>query len=250
MDTATAPASPAQRPTDDAPALLLKLAAGAALVALGARRRGVVGTAAGIAGAGVLAAVLAPRAARRAYRAGIAQRAINVKSEIIVPRPRSAVFSFFRNFENIPLLGGMVQSVEDFDDGRSHWRAAGHGAAIEWDVIVSKYVPPNVIAWESTAGAPVESTGTLRFDAIDDATTRVRIWLHYQPRTEAALRVFRGELAHRPERRVRAAIRRIDDAMERALQPDVHHRGPRFPLPDQPVSELIPPPADSPPSQP
>ena len=250
METATTPAAPASRRTDEAPALLLKLAAGAALIALGTRRHGVVGTAAGITGAGILAAVLAPRAARRGYGAGAARRAINVRSEIIVPRPRSAVFAFFRNFENIPLLGGMIQSVDDFDDGRSHWRAAGHGASIEWDVIVTKYVPPNVIAWESTAGAPVESTGTLRFDAIDDATTRVRIWLHYQPRTEEALRVFRGELAHRPERRVRAAIRRIDDAMERALQPDVHHRAPRFPLPDEPVSEFIPPPADLPPSQP
>lgn len=208
------------------------MALAGALIAYGMRRRGLAGLASGIAGAGLLASIVAPRLAPRMRAAASGTRPIDVQGSVTIERPVGEVFAFFRNFEHFPLLGGMLDSVDDFDDGRSRWRiVARDGAVLEWDVIVTKYVPKRVIAWESTAGAPVESSGVARFQAVGDGATCVDVVVHYLPRTAAAARVLRP-LASRPERRVRAAIGRIEDAMRLAEQPGFYDRQPLHPLPD------------------
>ena len=208
-----------------------------ALIAYGMRRRGLVGFAAGLAGAGLLASIVAPRLAPRVRRAASGLRPIDVEGSIIVERPSAEVFAFFRNFEHFPLLGGMLHSVDDFDDGRSRWRVLGRdGAVLEWDVIVTKYVPKRVIAWESTGRGPVESSGVVRFHAMDDSTTCLDVSVHYLPRTAEAARILRP-VASRPERRVRAAIGRIEEAMQRAEQPGFYDREPLHPLPDHSTTD-------------
>ncbi|MBA3889659.1 MAG: SRPBCC family protein [Gemmatimonadaceae bacterium] len=208
------------------------MALAGAMIAYGARRRGLGGMAVGIAGAGLLASIVAPRLTPRVRRVADAARPIDVEGSIIVERPVGEVFAFFRNFEHFPLLGGMLHSVEDFDDGRSRWRVLGrNGVLLEWDVIVTKYVPKRVIAWESTGRGPVESSGTARFHAVDDHATRVDVSVHYFPRTVEAARALRP-LISRLERRVRAAIGRIEEAMHRAGQPGFYDRIPSHPLPD------------------
>lgn len=208
------------------------MALAGALIAYGMRRRGLAGFTSGIAGAGLLASIVAPRLAPRVRAAASAARPIDVEGSIVVHRPPAEVFAFFRNFEHFPLLGGMLHSVDDFDDGRSRWRVVGRdGSVLEWDVIVTKYVPKRVIAWESAGRGPVESSGVVRFHAIDDGATCLEVSVHYLPRTAEAARILRP-VASRPERRVRAAITRIEEAMQRAEQPGFYDRVPLHPLPD------------------
>lgn len=208
------------------------MALAGAMIAYGMRRRGLAGMASGIAGAGLLASILAPRFAPRVRQAASGSRPIDVRGTITLGRPVGEVFAFFRNFEHFPLLGGMLHSVDDFDDGRSRWRVLGRdGSVLEWNVIVTKYVPKRVIAWESTAGGPVESSGVVRFHAVDDDSTCLDVSVHYLPRTAEAARILRP-FASRPERRVRAAIGRIEEAMYRAEQPGFYDRAPLHPLPD------------------
>lgn len=208
------------------------MALAGALIAYGMRRRGLAGMASGIAGAGLLASIVAPRLAPRVTHAASGARPVDVQGSITIQRPVGEVFAFFRNFEHFPLLGGMLHSVVDYDDGRSRWRVLGRdGAVLEWNVIVTKYVPKRVIAWESTAGAPVESSGVVRFHSVDDGATCLDVSVHYLPRTVEAARILRP-LASRPERRVRAAIGRIEEAMQRAEQPGFYDRAPLHPLPD------------------
>jgi uncharacterized membrane protein len=217
---------------DGADRMIGGMALAGALIAYGMRRRGLAGMASGIAGAGLLASLVAPRLAPRVRQAASSPRAIDVQGSVTVERPVGEVFAFFRNFEHFPLLGGMLHSIVDYDDGRSRWRILGRdGSVLEWDVIVTKYVPNRVIAWESAAGAPVESSGVVRFHAVDDGATCLDLAVHYLPRTTEAARVLRP-LASRPERRVRAAIDRIEEAMQRAEQPGFYDRAPLHPLPD------------------
>lgn len=226
----------------DRPSALVGLALGGALVAYGMRRRSVLGLAAGVVGAGVLAATLAPRLAPHVAIGLAGPRSIDVDIDVVVNRPRAAVFNFFRNFENLPLLGGILHSVDDYDDGRSRWRIMSGGTLVEWDVLVAKYLPPRVIGWESVPGAPVESSGTVRFDAIDESTTRVCVSVHYIPRSDVAARAFAPLRARRPERRVRAAFGRVESAMARAAAPDVRRREPLYPLPEVPPAGTSAPP--------
>lgn len=228
-----APLEPPAAPEDaSAGSIVAGMALAGALVGYGMRRRGVFGLAAGAAGAGLLASIVAPRLAPHITRATGAYRPVDVERSFVVHRHVADVFAFFRNFEHFPLLGGVLHGVDDFDDGRSRWRIRGRqGAIVEWDVIVTKYVPQRVIAWESIGNGPVESAGTVRFRALGEAETQVDVNVHYLPRTELAAQALRP-LISRPERRVRAAIGRVEAAMSRAEQPGFYDRVPSHPLPD------------------
>lgn len=235
----SASAPPDLDSSGDEETLLLGTVIASVLIAFGLSRRNALSTAAGIAGAGVLAALVAPRVASRATASASPRRPVSVTTELVVHRPRAAVFDFFRNFENFPLLGGIVDGIEDFDDGRSRWRVRGRGGTIEWDVIVTRYVPPRVIGWESIAGSPVESSGMVRLEALGDTATRVSLTVDYRPISEEAIRAF--QRIPRPARIVKNATARVDAAMERSLEPDVHHRAPKYPLPDAPQATALSP---------
>lgn len=222
--------------TDTTNEVLVGMALSGALLAYGMRRRGFVGFTAGMVGAGLLTSLLIPRVTPRFTGTARTHRPIDVSRSFEVGRPAAEVFAFLRNFEHFPLIGGVLHSVEDFDDGRSRWRvAARNGALIEWDVIITKYVPPRVIAWESVPGSAVESSGTIRFAPAGEDATRVDVTLHYLPRTTAAAQAFRPLVSRGPERRVRAAISRIEAAMQRAEQPGFYDRQPMHPLPELPT---------------
>lgn len=221
----------------DQPSTLLGVALGAALIAFGRGRRTPVGMAAGIAGAGVLAAVLVPHLTPRVGAPFVTGRPIDVTADFTVNWPVSSVFDFFRNFENFPLLGGVLHSVDDYDDGRSRWRVMGRGGLVEWDVLVTRYLRPQVIGWESVPDAPVESSGIVRFDAVDADTTRIRLTLHYLPLTPAAVRAFYPLRIRRPERRVRAAIGRVEDTINRLASTVEPVRESQFPLPGAPAPD-------------
>jgi len=148
----------------------------------GSRRRGAVGTLAGLAGAGIVARALAPVAAALLRRAGLARQAVNLHATLVVDRPVREMFALCSNFENFPRVVGALRDVTDFDDGRSRWAIAKEsGELLEWDAIVTKYVPSQVIAWESVPNASVESAGVVRFAPEGPNRTRLDLTLRYRP---------------------------------------------------------------------
>src|SRR3712207_7693070 len=57
--------------------------------------------------------------------------------------PRSTLFPYTTLFRSA------LRDVTDFDDGRSRWAITNaSGELLEWDVIVTKYVPSQVIRSE------------------------------------------------------------------------------------------------------
>ncbi|MFN2567846.1 MAG: SRPBCC family protein [Gemmatimonadaceae bacterium] len=160
----------------------LGAAIGGTLVFYGSRRRGAVGTLAGLAGAGIVARAIAPVAAALLRHAGLARQAVNVHTTLVVDRPVREMFALCSNFENFPRLVAGLRDVTDFDDGRSHWAIANaSGELLEWDVIVTKYVPSQVIAWESVPNSPVESAGMVRFAPEGPNRTRLDLTVRYRP---------------------------------------------------------------------
>lgn len=107
---------------------------------------------------------------------------------VVVERPINDVFEFCRDFENFPQIVDVLLSVEDSQDGRSHWAVRSPtGHTVEWDASVTKYVPNSVIAWESVPGSVVQATGLMRFAPLSPTDTRVDIALTYRPvRTDFA----------------------------------------------------------------
>src|SRR5262249_20602187 len=128
------------------------------------------------AGLALIAYAAGPLIDRAVRAAGARRRRIAFRSSFEVDRPLPAVFALFKDFENLPRVIGTVHSVVDYQDGRSHW--VGYtpaGRQIEWDVVVTKYVPNTVIGWESTPSGPVDVRAQLRFSPVSATRTRVDI---------------------------------------------------------------------------
>lgn len=198
----------------------LGAAIGGGLVLYGSRRRGALGTLAGVAGAGIVANAIAPVVASLLRSAGLARQTVNLHTTIVVDRPVREMFALCSNFENFPRVVGALREVTDFDDGRSRWAIAkASGELIEWDVIVTKYVPGQVIAWESVPNAPVQSTGVVRFAPEGPSRTRLDLTLRYRPTFTSLGDAVRALV--RPPRApaVRAAMARASDQLHQLTPP-------------------------------
>jgi Predicted integral membrane protein len=86
-----------------------------------------------------------------------------VRMSFTIAQPVERVFAFCSDFENFPLLVGALREVRDYGDGRSHWcGSTPSGRSVEWDTIVTKYVPNSVVGWQSVGRSSVKSSGVIR----------------------------------------------------------------------------------------
>jgi uncharacterized membrane protein len=169
----------------------------------------------GLAGAGIVARSLAPVVSALLRKAGLARQAVNLHTTIVVDRPVREMFALCSNFENFPRVVGALRGITDFDDGRSRWAIAkASGELLEWDVIVTKYVPGQVIAWESVANAPVESTGVVRFAPEGPERTRLDITLRYRPSYTSVGDAVRAIVGPPRGPAVRAAMAKASDQLQ------------------------------------
>jgi uncharacterized membrane protein len=145
---------------------------------------------------------------------GAARRSVSVRTSLIIKRPVADVFGFFRDFTNFPALVGGLSSVEDFDDGRSRWKVQTFaGRTLEWDTVLTKFVPNQVIGWQSTPGGDVESSGVVRFEALGADETKIDIELRYRPlRTDVVEALY--ALHESRQENVETDLMRIGDYIE------------------------------------
>jgi uncharacterized membrane protein len=129
-----------------------------------------------------------------------------------VALPVREVFAFFRNFENFRSVFTDVESVVDFDDGRSQWTVRTRGELLTWDAVVTKWVPNTVIAWRHVESSPVLSTGLIRFAPAvqnDVEGTCVEFALCYRPGTQGFRDTVEGLVSPRPPARVARDLDRL-----------------------------------------
>jgi uncharacterized membrane protein len=159
---------------------------GALLLRASRRRHGAFSALLELTGLALTARGVAGPLRRALIRLGAHRRSIHLGMTLTVHRPVNEVFSFCRDFENFPRLIGGLHRVIDYEDGRSHWEVlAPSGEVVEWDAVVTKYVPNSVIAWESVAGSPVRSSGLVRFAPVHEGHggTRLDVTIEYEPCT-------------------------------------------------------------------
>lgn len=185
------------------------------MVLLANRRRGALGTVVGLAGAGIVAHALAPVVGSLLRSAGLARQTVSLHTTVVVDRPVREMFALCSNFENFPRVVGALRGVTDFDDGRSRWAIAkASGEILEWDVLVTKYVPGQVIAWESVPNAPVQSNGVVRFAPEGPDRTRLDVTLRYRPSYTSLGDALRAIVGPSRGPAVRAAMARASDQLQ------------------------------------
>ena len=202
--------------------------AGAALVALGLRRRGLRPFLVPL-GAGLVVRALTGRGpVNRALGRNTALddepvspvasvgrgQGVKVERAITIDRPAHELYAFWRDFENLPRFMEHLESVTVIDATRSHWIArAPVGQRVEWDAEIHNEVPDELIAWRSLPGSEIANAGSVHFTPAGGGT-EVRVVLSYEPPAgrlgDAVARLF-GEA---PAQQVQDDLRRFKQVME------------------------------------
>jgi uncharacterized membrane protein len=163
-------------------ARLLMGAAGGTMTLYGFKRQDTLGIAVGALGAGVLARAIANMDTKRLLGLGGGRRAVDINKTINIATPVADVFQFWTNYQNFPRFMTNVREVRDLGGGRSHWVVTGPASVpVEWDAVITKLIPNQVLAWKSEPGSPIQHAGIIRFRPNYDGSASVNIHMSYNP---------------------------------------------------------------------
>jgi uncharacterized membrane protein len=198
---------------------LLAGAAGGALALYGARRRDLIGSALEMIGLGLFARGLTNLEVKDLIGLsgghGISlQKAININASV------EKVFDVWSHHENFPHFMSRVREVKNLGNGRYHWKVAGPaGIPVEWEAVITKQVPNEMLAWESVAGSMIEQAGIVRFQPNGNGGTRVEVKMSYHPPAGVAGHVVAKLFGADPKNEMIADLMRMKSFIETGHQP-------------------------------
>jgi uncharacterized membrane protein len=141
---------------------------------------------------------------------------VRVDQSIVIHRPPEEVYRYWRNLANLPKFMAHVESVEELQDKRSHWKfRPPHGHVLEWDAVIHNELENELIAWRTLPGADVDHAGSVWFKPTPDGqATEVRVEMQFNPpggAVGAALASFRnGD----PEEQLAKDLRKLKEQIE------------------------------------
>jgi uncharacterized membrane protein len=188
---------------------------GGLLVIQGTRTKGAVGKALDAVGLGLIARAITNLPPRRLLGTGAGRRAVEVQKTITVRAPVERVWELWSNFEHFPRFMSHLREVRKTDENRSHWVAKGPaGLPVEWDAVVTEWLPNESIAWESVEGSTVQTAGRVRFRATGDGNTEIDVHLSYNPPAGALGHAVASLLGSDPKRAMDQDMVRLKSLLE------------------------------------
>jgi Predicted integral membrane protein len=106
---------------------------------------------------------------------------INIRTIMIVNRPRDQVYAFWRRLENLPLFMKHLKKVTVLDENTSEWTAAltGDVATLSWKSEIVKDDPGATLSWHSIPDSSIENAGKITFKDAGASGTRVNVVISY-----------------------------------------------------------------------
>jgi uncharacterized membrane protein len=144
-----------------------------------------------------------------------AERGTKVEKSVTIDRPASELYSFWRNFENLPKFMNHLESVSSIGGERTHWVAkAPAGTTVEWDAEVYNEKPNELIAWRTLEGSQVSSAGSVRFEEAPNGGTVVRVSMKYDPPGGKLGSLVARLFGENPEQQIEEDLGRFKQLME------------------------------------
>lgn len=110
---------------------------------------------------------------------------VNIRTNLVVNKPKNEVYHFWRRLENLPLFMKHLVSVTELDSRRSHWEAKfpeGNPITFKWDAEIVKDEEGSLLSWRSLPGSSIDNAGKIEFrDALGNRGTELRIMITYRP---------------------------------------------------------------------
>lgn len=106
-----------------------------------------------------------------------------VGRSVLINRPRSELFAFWRNVVNLPQFMEALESVRMRGSRRSLWRVkAPAGQTVEFETEIIDVINNSAISWRSVEGSQIRTSGTVTFaDAPAGRGTVVTADIAYDP---------------------------------------------------------------------
>lgn len=106
---------------------------------------------------------------------------VNIRTSLIVNRPRDQVYAFWRRLQNLPLFMKHLQNVTVLDEKLSEWTAVliGDVGSISWTSEIVKDDPGALLSWHSVPESSIENAGKITFEDAGLTGTRVDIVISY-----------------------------------------------------------------------
>ncbi len=135
---------------------------------------------------------------------------------LTINRPRAELFTFWRDFANLPRFMENVIAIEPLDARRSRWVVkAPAGKTVEWISAITEESEGDFIAWASEAGADVPNSGRIDFrDAPGGRGTWVTATILYDPPAGFIGKVVAKMFQREPAIQARRDLRRFKQLME------------------------------------
>ncbi len=145
-----------------------------------------------------------------------AKDAVLIGRTVTINKPRAELYSFWRDFKNLPLFMENIERVDILDDDRSHWVvSAPANKTVEWDSLITEEIPGEIIAWTSAPDASVNNSGRIEFrDAPAGRGTEVTATITYEPPCGAVGKMLAKVFQHEPNIQARRELRRFKQLME------------------------------------
>jgi uncharacterized membrane protein len=148
---------------------------------------------------------------------GLAANSIRVEKTVTIQnKSPEELYTYWRNFENLPTFMNNLQSVRIVNETRSHWAAKSPmGNSIEWDAEMLIDRPNELITWASVPGADVENSGSVRFTpAYPGRGTEVKLVLEYSLPGGAIADAIAKVFNQSPEQQIVEDLRHFKMLME------------------------------------
>ncbi|HJW93422.1 MAG TPA: SRPBCC family protein [Thermoanaerobaculia bacterium] len=143
-------------------------------------------------------------------------RGIRVERSVTVNASPEQLYTFWRDFENLPRFMQHLERVDILGGTLSHWVAKGPaGLKAEWDAEIINEVPNELIGWRSVDGSTVQNAGSVHFTpATGGRGTVVKVVLRYDPPGGALGAAIAKLFSEEPNSTVREDLRRLKQLLE------------------------------------
>ena len=106
---------------------------------------------------------------------------IHVSKALTINKSAAELYSFWHNFENLPIFMKHLKSVKNTGDKTSHWIAkAPLGKLVEWDAETTSDVANERIGWKSLEGSDIANSGVVEFRPTANRGTEVKVTMIYE----------------------------------------------------------------------
>ena len=149
------------------------------------------------------------------YRNGWLTGPVHVSKSVTINKSPAEIYSFWRNFENLPQFMTHLESVKRIDNMRSVWRAkAPLGTTVEWTAEVTSDRENERIGWKSVENSDIPNSGVVEFLPTSDRGTVVKVNLTYEPPAGKIAAMIAKIFGEEPSQQVEEDLRRLKRLME------------------------------------